>query len=359
MAKILIIENEDTTRTSLKQILELNDFDVLIASNGIEGIKLAKRALPDLILCDVMMPVLNGHQVLKMLKKRSATATIPFIFLTAKSYQSNIREGMNLGADDYLIKPIKITDLLTCIQTKLQKKELQRQKSEVKLKTLRTNLSRSMPHELNTPLNGIIGLAKILTENSDPEVQELSQGIVESGERLHLTISKILIYTELELAKCSPEESSLIKSARTISTAPLIEVIAEQIAEKAHRKPDLQLKLQPGDISMSSFFFKRLLEELIDNAFKFSENGDAVIIRNHWDHDQMILTVQDHGRGMKPEQIAEVAAYMQFERKIYEQQGMGLGLVIAKYIAELQGGSFKISSQPEVGTAVQIELPLI
>lgn len=357
MAKVLIIEDEEQIRLILKKILEMSDFDVLVAPNGLEGTEIAKHALPDIILCDIMMPVLNGHQVLKILKEDSLTATIPFIFLTAKSNHINIREGMNLGADDYLVKPIKSEELLACIQTRIEKSNLQRQRSEAQLKTLRSNLSRSMPHELNTPLNGILGLARILSKMPDPKVKKLSNGILESGERLQTTISKFLVYAELELARFSPEESSFLRHASKIAIVPITEVIAERIAARTNRSPDLQLKLQAGSFFSSSFFYEQLLEELIDNAFKFSDSGNSVIVSNTWDNDWFTLNIQDHGRSMKPEQIAEVAAYMQFERKIYEQQGMGLGLVIAKYIAELQGGTLSITSDSNVGTEVEVKLP--
>ncbi|MBX2863599.1 MAG: hybrid sensor histidine kinase/response regulator [Leptolyngbyaceae cyanobacterium MAG.088] len=359
MKKVLIIEDEEKIRLSLKRILELSNFDVLVAPNGLKGTEIAKQILPDIILCDVMMPVLDGHQVLQMLKQNRSTATIPFVFLTAKSNRLNIREGMNLGADDYLTKPVKSKDLLTCIHTRLEQKALQHQHSQQQLTTLSTNIARSIPHELNTPLTGIIGFAEILSTMPDPTVQELSNEILASGERLLTTITKFLVYTELVELTIHPEKQNrIIKRASNLSASPLIEETAKRIATKLQRQDDLYLKLQPGDIITSPFFYEKLLEELIDNAFKFSDHGASVNISNYWERDQMILLIQDHGRGMKPEQISDVMAYNQFERAIYEQQGIGLGLVIARYIVELQGGNLQISSQPEVSTTVRVELPL-
>ncbi len=347
MMRILIIEDEEKIRSSLKRILELSDFDVLVAENGLKGAAIAEKILPDIILCDIMMPVIDGHQVLQRLKKKSSTATIPFIFLTAKSHRLNIRKGMNLGADDYLTKPVRTEDLLNCIHTRLDKKEVRRQQSQAQLAALSTNIARSIPHELNTPLNGIIGFAEILNTMPDPEVQELSNEILVSSERLLATITKFLVYTDLVHLTIHPVKQNHFRKR------------AGNLSAKSERQSDLCLKLQPGNIITSPFFYEKLLEELIDNAFKFSESGDSVIITNHWESEQMILSIQDHGRGMTPEQIAEVAAYNQFERSIYEQQGIGLGLVIAKYIAELQGGNLQISSQPEVSTIVCVEFPVV
>ncbi|MFG6105517.1 hybrid sensor histidine kinase/response regulator [Leptothoe sp. EHU-05/26/07-4] len=359
MTKILIIEDEEKIRSSLQHILKLSNFDALVAANGLEGIEIAKKTLPDIILCDVMMPVLDGNQVLRILKNNRSTATIPFIFLTAKSHRLNIREGMNLGADDYLTKPVKIEDLLGCIHTRLGKRELQFQQSQAQLNTLSANIARSIPHELNTPLNGIIGFAEILSTMPDPEVQELSNEILAAGERLLVTITKFLVYIELvELTIHSAKPSNFCKQATNLAASPVIEEIAKRTATKLNRQADLRLKLQSGNITISSFFYEKLLEELIDNAFKFSENGDEVIISNRWESGQMILIIQDYGRGMTSDQINEIAAYNQLERSIYEQQGLGLGLVIAKYIAELQGGTLMINSQPTVSTTIYITLPL-
>src|SRR5437868_786314 len=112
MKKILVIEDEPAMRANLRDILELEKFMPLTAANGREGIAVAKRELPDLILCDVVMPVQDGYEVLATLRADAATARIPFIFLTAKGERADVRSGMNLGADDYLVKPVRVHDLL-------------------------------------------------------------------------------------------------------------------------------------------------------------------------------------------------------------------------------------------------------
>jgi len=119
MKKILIIEDEPEMRRNILAILKLEKFLGLGAENGRIGVELAKRDKPDLILCDVMMPELDGHGVLKALREDPATVSIPFIFLTAKGERRDMRDGMNLGADDYLIKPVAKADLLTAIATRL------------------------------------------------------------------------------------------------------------------------------------------------------------------------------------------------------------------------------------------------
>lgn len=121
--KILIIEDEPRMRKNMATVLKMEGYDVLAAENGRLGVEAAKRELPALILCDVMMPELDGHGVLAALRDDEKTARIPFIFLTAKGEKSDLRTGMNLGADDYLTKPADIDDLLRAITTRLSRRE--------------------------------------------------------------------------------------------------------------------------------------------------------------------------------------------------------------------------------------------
>ncbi|HMP83960.1 MAG TPA: response regulator [Verrucomicrobiota bacterium] len=123
MKKILVIEDEPEMRRNISTILRLERFQPLTAENGRTGLELAKKELPDLILCDVMMPELDGHGVLQALRADTATAAIPFIFLTAKGEKEDLRSGMNLGADDYLTKPVLKAELLKAITARLQRSE--------------------------------------------------------------------------------------------------------------------------------------------------------------------------------------------------------------------------------------------
>lgn len=125
MKKILVIEDEPEMRRNLLTILRLEKFEPVGAENGKNGIALAKSAKPDLILCDVMMPEIDGFGVLQALRADTATASIPFIFLTAKGEKLDIRSGMNLGADDYLTKPVDKADLLSAISSRLKRQQQQ------------------------------------------------------------------------------------------------------------------------------------------------------------------------------------------------------------------------------------------
>jgi CRP-like cAMP-binding protein/CheY-like chemotaxis protein len=125
MKKILLIEDNPEVRENTQEILDLAGYNVLTAPNGKAGVDLAQKENPDLIICDIMMPELDGYGVLHILNMKSETAGIPFIFLTAKTEKTDIRKGMNLGADDYLTKPFDDTDLLNAIEARLRKAAMQ------------------------------------------------------------------------------------------------------------------------------------------------------------------------------------------------------------------------------------------
>jgi len=130
MKKILLIEDNAEVRENTSEILTLANYEVLVAENGRVGVDLAQRHKPDLIICDIMMPELDGYGVLHILSKNEQTAAIPFIFLTAKTEKADIRKGMNLGADDYLTKPFDDTDLLNAIEARLRKTAIQQKQYE-------------------------------------------------------------------------------------------------------------------------------------------------------------------------------------------------------------------------------------
>ena len=130
MEKILVIEDEPGVRENLAEILQLSQYEVVVAVDGMEGIELARQHRPDLIICDVMMPRMDGFEVLKTLQANPELATIPLIFLTAMADLENLREGMDLGADDYLTKPFELDELLISINSRLRKRNYINQQIE-------------------------------------------------------------------------------------------------------------------------------------------------------------------------------------------------------------------------------------
>lgn len=153
--KVLIIEDNNDIRENVVEILELAGYTVFAASNGRAGVDQASKNIPDIILCDIMMPELDGYGVLYMLSKSPQTAAIPFIFLTAKAERTDLRKGMEMGADDYLTKPFDDMDLLNAIESRLKKKEMQEKFYSKTLDNLNTLISKN---------NGLEELRKAIQE---------------------------------------------------------------------------------------------------------------------------------------------------------------------------------------------------
>lgn len=362
MKKILIIEDEQPVRANILERLKIEGFNAIAAENGIIGVQMALTHVPDLIICDVMMPELDGYGVLTALRQNPLTETIPFIFLTAKSDKADLREGMSLGADDYLTKPFRSKELLQAIATRLEKQAVINKRQAQKLDELRSSIALSLPHELRTPLNGIIGLSELMIAEYDSlsslEIQEMLLDIRTSGRRLYRLIQNFLLYAELELVATDSER---IKLLRTHQTSSIKTIIADQAilqARAANRETDLHLDLLDAGVQISINHLNKLVEELIDNAFKFSCAGTPVTVIARPENDTFILSISDQGRGMTQEQIVTVGAYRQFERKLYEQQGSGLGLAIALRLAELYAGKLTIESIPAQQTTVLVTLPM-
>lgn len=361
MTKILVIEDEESLRENMVELLLDEKFYVIEAENGEMGVKVALQERPDLILCDVMMPSLDGYGVLDKLRSHRETETIPFIFLTAKATKVDMRQGMELGADDYLTKPCSQEELLKAISTRLKKQAAFQKSTQDKLEELRSNITLSLPHELRTPLQGILGFAEIFiseAEEIEPsEIKEMGEYIKDSGERLYRLIQNFLLYAELELMAKKPEGLKMIRSHQINNSKSLVTEVSRSKAIAANREADLQLDLQESTVNISETRLKKIVEELLENAFKFSAEGTPVRVESRNENNYLTLTICDRGRGIAPEDINKVGAYMQFDRKIHEQQGSGFGLIIAKRMAELHGGKLLLESIPGQETTVRVILP--
>ena len=338
-------------------------FDVIEAENGAVGIEKARKELPDLILCDVNMQKVDGYLTLSALRNEPATAAIPFILMTGLADNAGMRHGMELGADDYLPKPFAIEGLYAAVEARLKKAQALRQEAEKKLADLRDNLTMMLPHELRTPLNGILAYGEILAAEAGTlparEVAEMGQVIHDSGKRLERLVENFLIYAQIELLGADMQKISALRQKQTPSPAKLIEEHALGQARAANRADDLALDLADQPVPISEDYLAKIVDELVQNAFKFSEPGKRVSVTLSGSPNGAVLSVTDRGRGFSTEHIAKVGAYMQFDRKIQEQQGLGLGLVIARRLTELHGGTLSIQSERGAATTVAVKLPKV
>jgi signal transduction histidine kinase len=362
MSKILVIDDEEWLREMIRLALEQQSYEVIEAGSSAEGVTLAGEALPDLIICDVNMDKAgDGYTTLSKLREDAATAAIPFILMTGLADSAGMRHGMELGADDYLPKPFKVDELYATVNARLRKVRSVRDEAEKKLTLLRSQISLMLPHEMRTPLNGIISNSELLAESAadfdHQTIAEMSREICASGQRLERLIENFLIYAQLEIVGSDSSSVKTLREARTTRTAELIRAAAMAQAEKLGRLDNLVLDLRETTLPMAEDYLKKIVTELVQNALKFSEVGSTVRVSIKLIGNEIEFTVSDSGRGFSTEQIRRIGAYIQFERKMQDDQGFGLGLAIAKKLLELHGGTLNIESGSIPGSTVTCKLP--
>jgi signal transduction histidine kinase len=283
--------------------------------------------------------------------------------MTGLADQAGMRHGMELGADDYLPKPFTIEALYAAVDARLKKAKTVREEAERKLADLRDNISMMLPHEMRTPLNGILAYGEILVADAETispkDIADMGQVIYDSGKRLERLIENFLIYAQLELLNSDPQNLHTLLRKQTPEPAPIIEQHAREQADQAHRPQDLTLELANVQMPISDEYLSKIVNELVQNAFKFSSPNSPVRVTFADSDNSVTLTVSDHGRGFSTEHITKVGAYMQFDRKMHEQQGLGLGLTIVRRLTELHGGTLTIQSQKGSGTSVTVKLPKV
>ncbi len=368
MKKILVVEDAQALRRDIVEMLGYEGFHVEGAENGLVGVERARQYQPDLIICDIMMPGMDGYGVLETLRGDPSTATIPFIFLTARTERLDMRQGMELGADDYLTKPFTAQELIRTVQTRLNKRVQLIDQVEEKLTALRGNIVLALPHELRTPLNVILGFSDLLLFDAEtidpPRIVDMATYINTAAMRLYRLIENYLIYAQVEVTATNPDQMKLLHDGVSLNASSVIREQAHHWAGKPHppteaRPQDIRVELEPVNaLAIADEYLKKIVEELVDNACKFSSPGTQVLVEGSRQGDRYVLSVSDLGVGMTQEQIASIGAYMQFDRRIREQQGAGLGLIVTKRLVELHKGSFSVSSELNHGTKVVIQLPI-
>jgi two-component system sensor histidine kinase/response regulator len=360
--RILLIEDEAQIRDNVHELLTLQGFDVDTAANGREGISQALLRQPDLILCDIMMPEVDGFQVLKVVRNNRATANVPFIFLTARAEPADVRRGMSQGADDYLTKPFTFQNLLTAIDTRLKREEQRKADLQSQLDQYKHTLTSVSTHEYNTSLTGIIGFSSLLIDQHEhlttDDLVSMAQMIKVCGLRLKRSLDNIQ-FTDLlqQITPAHPHYAHYTAGQSGISQE-LVASVAATIEFRQEKNLTCELSVEGAHLKISEDNLKKCLEELIDNGFKFSDGSQNLRLQGQVDGDMYRFVVTNAGQPFDPADKERLAPYQQFGRSLYEQQGFGLGLSIVKKIVELNGGQLEIAL-PALGvTEAGIRIPL-
>ena len=368
MTKILVIEDEAILREEIVEWLTMEDYTAFSAEDGLIGVEAAFRQLPDLIVCDVTMPHLDGYSVLAELNANPATAGIPFIFVTARVTHEDIRYGMSLGADDYITKPFTRVELLQAIQVRLAKKAAQEQEHQHALEHLQQALTQEQErrllnaklvamfsHDFRNPLTTILLSNNLLREQGhrlDEERRLVHFNRIDaSARKLVQMLDDVLLVAQLETGK-------LDLKLEPLNVGLFLEQIVESFQAIHGEKHPIFFESQ---VTTPQLMDGRLLHpiaaNLISNAIKYSALGGAVHILVDDYEGQCRLTVQDQGIGIPDADQANLFEVFQRSSNVGNVPGTGLGLALVKQAVTLLRGSVHFESQVGIGTTMTVMLP--
>ncbi len=362
--RILVVEDDELMAQGIADILSVEGYQVDLASNGKEALVKMQANTPHLVISDIMMPEMDGHDFCTLVRTSPEWRTLPFIFLTALGQSVDRRRGLQVGADQYLTKPFEPDDLLVAVNAQLKRAAAHRQAAETALADLRASILTTLNHEFRTPLTYITGYSRMLAEGG-AEMDQASfdmciNALLHGAKRLKRLVENVLLVTQIETGE-------LAVAARMFPQKTLnLCVLAHDVLQKFQaRAQEHQIELQneiPFDLpplAISDEYTQQILDQLVDNAIKFSRPNGRVTLAACQSNDHVELSVSDQGIGIRSDALEWVFdSFRQVDRQQQEQQGAGLGLAIVRGLAEAHGGDARIESQPGVGTTVYVRLPV-
>ena len=356
---ILVVDDIEENRALLKRRLARRGYEVTLVDSGQSALDAIAENEFDLVLLDVMMPDMDGLETLERLRHTHARNSLPVIMVTAKSESENIVEALQMGASDYVTKPIDFPVAFARIETHLN---LKRTNDALRSSETRQAFLSNMSHELLTPLNAINGFSdlmagEVLGPLGSAEYQEYATQINNAGEHLLVLISDILDITKIESGTIELAED-------TVDIAALVNACILMVREPADAGDvqlltDLDAEALPP-LCADEMRIKQIVLNLVSNAVKFTPPKGTVTVRARF-HDcrGFELQVADTGIGISAENLPK--AFAQFEQventldRKYD--GIGVGLPLTKSLVEGHGGTLDLQSQVDVGTVATVNLP--
>lgn len=359
---ILVVEDNQAMNAAICDIFDLNSYTVLSASDGVDGLNLMQRQRPDVVLCDIMMPRMDGYSLLQHARSDEHLRTVPFIFLTARSSTEDRRQAKRIGIEDYLIKPVDTQDLLLALANVLRREENAQAQTERQVDLLRTQIVSALQHEFRTPLTFILGYAELLAESpwESVDVETLraaTAAILEGGHRLQSMIEKFLLLADMQ------HRRELPNSVTTIDTVDLMAAQAQaqsKAATDAGLAFSLDCDVDDPTIFAEPTYIREAIGRLIENAIQYRRETSAHIRLSIAAIDGYLgLRVIDDGRGIPADKLAALRnPFAQIDRENRVVPGIGLGLALVNHIARLHGGRLQIESTAGQGSTFTLWLPL-
>jgi signal transduction histidine kinase len=360
-ASILVIEDNADLNLALCEILGSYGYRIRSAANGFEALDSIRAEKPDVILCDIMMPGMDGYTLLRHTRSDLALRTLPFIFLTARTSTADQRRAKEIGVEDYLTKPVDSNDLVAAIENALRRRKIMKEETQQRMDELRARIVGILQHEFRTPLTFVLGYAELLQSATSglPENDELQMSaaaILDGGRRLERLIENFLLLAEVQDRILMPQDMTRINALD----------LWIEIAEAMHMQArdaglDIQLSNDNADLCVSGDLdlLREALRRLMDNAIRYRRPASKHI----WISVDTATTyvgfrIVDEGLGMDSARLQEFAVpFEQPERDKRTSTGAGLGLALVTHVARLHGGSLQIDSEAGKSSTFTLWVP--
>ena len=361
-ASILVVDDNPLIVNVLKSLLGSVNYTVFCSSNGNEALDILSSKSIDVIVCDVMMPHMDGYDLHEQVRQRSELSHIPFVFLTALSSEDERKEGKLVGADDYLVKPFDPTELLAVVQGKVKRSKHLRNMSEQQYDSYRKRVIHTLSHEFRTPLVAINTGTELLLEQDgtieNPKVANLLQAIQRGGQRLEKLVNDFMLLQQIEAGIAA----RLFDSRHRIRD--LVKVV-EDFADATRKEIEDQGFVLSSDIASPATLVDiyepqilDILNRFISNSVKFHKGQKEIELQVYPLAEEVAIEVRDRGIGLDIDKVNEaIDVFGQIDRDRLEQQGGGLGLAIANRYASINYGRLEFENRKEGGAVARLILP--
>lgn len=362
---ILIVDDEPALLLGLAATIRRQGYSVITAVDGNDGLRKAREALPDLILSDVMMPPPNGFELRRLMSLDSDLASIPFIFLTARSNVEDRVSGIREGADDYITKPFVTEELLARIEAVFRRVKTEQARGREQMKAiaqqdmnnLRNEILQNFHHELRTPLTNILMPLELAANNrfSGPEEQSKFINIaLSNADRLESLVTDLIVLSNIDHGNLNTIRQPIDLDLHIL--APVRKRLERYRAKELKFLTDIS---QEGKITAPRREFIHAVLHLMDNAFKFSfDKGQVSLSVRPGSNGSVDILVQDEGPGISPELREKVFErfYQASQGDSREYEGLGVGLNIARSVFQSLKGNVEIPDSSK-GCRVRAFIP--
>jgi len=367
--RILVIDDNPRNLDVLSELLDKEDFVVLFALDGKNGLQRAESGQPDLILLDIMMPGINGFETCRQLKANDKTKDIPIIFMTALSETTDKIKGFAMGAVDYITKPIQAEEALVRITTHLKIQRLQQDlrikneelraafEREKELNKLKSRFISIASHEFRTPLASISIATDVLKRYRDRMSDEKK---VASLERIQKTVKQMTNMLDDVLLLSRVEAETYEFRPQPTAIENICQYVAEEIRAMSEETHTIVFS-GTGEHSQASVdpkLLRHILSNLLSNAIKYSPAGSTVHFKLTRKDKDIIFHVKDEGIGISEEDQQHLFDAFRRGANVGEIQGVGLGLSIVKQFVELHDGTISVESEVNKGTTFTVIIPI-